>query len=130
MSREEEFQTIKTILRSDLEKIGLSLEAFDAALEHGMLKEAGDLAGGLAARAGDLVDYLGRAVGGTSAFAAKYAPDLLMTGSMLAGVTGGGLAYAANKSLDNEDKELNERKALVDRYKQLTHNVKSDYGIR
>jgi hypothetical protein len=53
-----------------------------------------------------------------------------MTAALVGGPMIGGAAYAANRSLDNEDKELAERKALIDRYKQLTSRVKADYGLK
>lgn len=126
MNRDEEFKYIKTALKAEVEKIGSSLEALEAAVGHDLEKQADGEVGHVAGKAWDMVT--GGMTGGAH-WLAENLPQIATTGSLLGGTTLGGLAYAANKSLDNEDKELAERKSLVNRYKQLTDNVKSDYGI-
>lgn len=129
MNREEEFQQLKSQLINELEKNGSCLEAFEAALATGMLKEGTDAVDAVTGAGGRAVDGLTKMFGGLSSLVARYGPEIASTAAVLGGTTLGGLAYGANKSLDNEDKALNERKALVNRYRQLTENVKSDYGI-
>ena len=126
MNRDEEFKYIKTALKAEVEKIGSSLEALEASINNDLEKQADSEVGAVAGKAFDMIR---NTFGSGAHWLAENLPQIATTGSLLAGTTLGGVAYAANKSLDNEDKELSERKALVNRYKQLTDNVKSDYGI-
>jgi hypothetical protein len=76
---------------------------------------------------------IGRLTGGIASlggYAAEHAPELAGGAMLLGGVTAGGLAYGANKSITDEDKHIAGRQAEVDRYRQLTGRIKSDYGIQ
>ncbi len=120
----EEFIRTKIALSQELEKVGSSLLDFEKKLA----KAAGDeeSIGGILS---NIASKFTGAVTSGGQFAASHLPSLVTSTALLGGTTLGGLAYAANRSLDSEDKELAERKNLVNRYKQLTDNIKTDYGI-
>jgi hypothetical protein len=117
------FNIAKARLAHELEKNGSSifeLEEYLADLE----KQGEEGAWGqLGTR---VLDGLTKGVG----WIGSHLPEATMTAALVGGPMIGGAAYAANRSLDNEDKELAERKALIDRYKQLTSRVKADYGLK
>jgi hypothetical protein len=124
-SKEKEFLMIKTKLALHLEKVGSSLEEFENELESGVIKSA-DVFEDLGKHLMNLPFSLTKTVGSALM---QHAPEAVMGTAILGGATLGGGAYALGKSLDNEDKELEGKQQLVNRYKTLTDKVKADYGI-
>ncbi len=106
MNKEDQVLLLKAELSDTLSKMGSSLEEFEESLSKqadGGLETAKSLIGNLA----------------NGAFGA----------SLIAGTTLGGIAYAANKHLSNQDKALDDKRQEVHRYKQLTDRIKTDYDI-
>ncbi len=103
MNRDEIAILLKAKLAEDLEKQGSSLLEFEDILT----KEANTGIPGILGSLGEMG----------------------MATALLGGTTLGGLGYAINKHLDNQDKALGEKRQEVDRYKQLTNRVKTDYDL-
>jgi hypothetical protein len=108
MNPEDVITLVKAKIAEDLEKQGHSLLDLEEAL---IKKEAGGIIG-------DAVNS-----------ALSNFPEIVLSSALLGGTTLGGVAYAANKHIRDQDKALNERRQEVDRYRQLTDKVKMDYDL-
>lgn len=122
--------TLKVGLATQLQKQGSSLEELEAALsniEHvnGMSKAA-ELLSKTAFFGEGAVD----GIAGFGGNVLKSIPEWGMTTALMAGSLGGAGAYGIKKHLEGQDKEYSEKEQEVQRIKQLTERLKSDYGIR
>ena len=118
---DETFNSIKAGLTDKLVKQGSSIYELEEILK----KEAGDyLRDGI-----DTVKGLAGAATSGGGWAMEHLPTFLGLSTLLAGTTLGGAGYAVNRSLVNEDKQIDEHQAQVDRYKKLTARIKSDYQL-
>ena len=108
MNAEEVITLVKAKVAEDLEKQGHSLLDLEEAL---IKKEAGGIVG----------DAVNSVIGAL--------PELTLSTALLGGTTLGGVAYAANKHIKDQDKGLNERRQEVERYRQLTDKIKMDYDL-
>lgn len=123
MKKEDVLILLKAKVAEELEKKGSSLLEFEEQLTKVALMDTiGKGIEGLAGMAADGVKGVGGAV-------VNNLPDFVVGGALLGGTTLGGLHYAAGKHLDEQDKSLREKREVVERYKQLTGRIKSDYGI-
>lgn len=121
MKKDEDLLLLKAKLAEVLEKNGSSLLEFEDELEK-MAKSPGEIVG----------DVTGDAIkGGAGIVGSIFSqlPEWAFTGALLAGTTGGGALYAANRHLNSQDKALDEKRQEVERYKQLTDRIKTDYHL-
>ncbi len=131
MEKEDLLTLLKCKLAEELEKQGNTLEDLEEVLKAGELNKEGEdhwytpITNAIGGAAG-MVGNAAKGVGGTVMTAM---PEALIGTALVGGTTLGGLAYAANRHLNNQDKALNERQAEVERYKDITNRLKSDYGI-
>jgi len=120
---EETFILLKSKLAEELEKQGSSLEEFEELLKEGDWSLTDNPITNSVDRfvvtpAQKLIES------GVNAI-----PELGTGSALLAGTTLGGLTYAANRHIQNKDKQVAGRQEEVDRYRQLTDQIKRDYGI-
>ncbi len=112
----DNFILTKAALMEELEKIGSSIEELEEQLKTKTAEE------GVLAKLWDagkpVVSHL-----------AEQGPAALLGLGIGAGTLLGGTAYGIKNSLDAEDKEHNAHREAVDRYKQLTSRIKSDYNL-
>lgn len=129
MNKDDTLIMLKAKVAEALEKKGSSLLAFEELLEKsadGIFGAIGDGFKGLVGGAADLGSQALKGVGGA---VVQNLPEFAVGGALLGGTTLGGLHYAAGKHLDDQDKGLKEKREVVERYKQLTDRIKSDYGL-
>lgn len=123
MTKDEQFILTKAAVMADLEKRGGSIEEF----ENFLVTKAADES--VMKYVTGAADRVGSAFKPAVSWFMDQAPAAVLGGSLLAGTTLGGAAYGAKRSLDKEDSALEDRQAEVNRYKQLTGRIKSDYGL-
>lgn len=109
MNSTEIITLVKAKLAEDLEKNGLSI----LDLEDALIKKA-DGDGMVTGAVKNTYDFL---------------TNVVVPASLIGGTTLGGLTYAANKHIRDQDKALNDRRQEVDRYRQLTDRIKADYDL-
>lgn len=108
MNKQDVITLVKAKLAEDLEKQGSSLLELEECL---ITKQA----------EGIINDAIKSVI--------NNAPELLLSGALLTGTTVGGLTYAANKHITDQDKALNDKRQEVNRYQHLTNRIKSDYDL-
>ncbi len=113
-------QHLKFGLSLELQKQGSSLLEFEAELER-LEKTAFD-------PVSSLLGLGTSAIKGVSSLAGAI-PEMAITGALMAGTLGGTAAYGAHRHLVDQDKELKTQQDEVDRVRELTHKLKSDYGV-
>lgn len=127
MNKDDTLVMLKAKVAEALEKKGSSLLELETTLEKlGTFGWLEDGAKGLIGGAADLGSQALKGVGGA---VVQNLPEFAVGGALLGGTTLGGLHYAAGKHLDDQDKGLKEKREVVERYKQLTDRIKSDYGL-
>lgn len=115
----------KVGLSLHLEKQGSSLDEFEGILESGNTDRAVEkLAGFL-----DAIGGLGeKVVGGAGKFMVE-APQAALALSLLTGALGGGALYGMDNHITKQNNRLDDRRQEVDRMKNITSRLKSDYQL-
>lgn len=115
-------QILKLGLAAELEKQGSSLLEFEQELAQMEKEGAFDPLSAAVGAGGSLIKGFGGLLGAI--------PELAATGSIMAGTLGGSAAYGMHRHLSDQDKELKQKQDEIARVRELTHRLKSDYGIQ
>lgn len=114
---------VKVGLEVHLSKIGSSLESLEDALANSHTPE------GAIKLAGITESLIGTGVNGLSNLLAK-APEAALASALLVGTTGGAALYGADKYINNQDKQFDNKQNEIERLKALTSRIKNEHGLQ
>lgn len=115
--------TLKLGISQHLEKQGSSLDEFETSLSNLNAAEG-------AVKVAELMQSMLEMEKNAGIWdLLKSIPEMGVTSAIGLGSMAGAGLYGLQSSIDGQDKDINKRKAEVDRIKTLTDRLKQDYGL-